>query len=70
MDKIWSIASNYEAAWLSKGYGFYEIYYETIDQKLLAEYEFVSKGFVILQGTSNQTSEEFSRKVHRVFSVI
>lgn len=70
MDKIWSIASKYNAAWLSKAHGYYELYYETIDEKVLAEYEFVSKGFVILQGTLNQTAEEFSRKVHRVFSSI
>jgi hypothetical protein len=45
-----------------------ELFYETEEGKLLAEEELLTKGFVVLQGTSTPASVNFMKKVHRVFS--
>jgi len=66
-DKIWNVVKKYKCGWISRHLGYMELFYETEEGKQLAEKELLSKGFVVIQGTSNLSSAEFMKKVHRVF---
>lgn len=65
---IWEIAKNYGAGWLQNHLGFMELIYTDDQQKLHAEKEFITKGFVVIQGPANWVEESVRKKIHRVFS--
>jgi len=67
-NRIWDIAKKYRAGWLQSHLGFMEIFYEASEDRTMAEREFISKGFVVLPGTSAWCDPAFSKNVHRVFS--
>jgi hypothetical protein len=68
MNNIWNIAKQYRAGWLSNHLGFMELIYETEKDKQLAEQEFYTMGFVVIQGSTNWIEPELNKKIHRVFS--
>jgi hypothetical protein len=45
-----------------------ELIYETEKDKQLAEQEFYTRGFVVIQGSTNWIEPELNKKIHRVFS--